>query len=72
MAAAGGNVEIDRDLFFMNMAKSGDSSWEGSGASAFGGAVYSAAAITVNNSSFIKNRFYWNFPGEKHWLKRTL
>ena len=56
LAANGGSVTINYSQLFANTARGGDAGYHGSGASAFGGAVYSTATLTVNDSSFFGNQ----------------
>ena len=56
VAANGGSITIDNSRMFANTAKGGDAGFDGSGASGFGGAIYSAATLTVKNSSFSENQ----------------
>ncbi len=56
VAVNGGSITIDYSRMFANTAKGGDAGFDGSGASGFGGAIYSAATLTVENSSFSENQ----------------
>jgi hypothetical protein len=58
LAANGGSVTIIQSQFFSNTAKGGDAGYHGSGGSGFGGAVYSAATLTVKDSSFFGNQTF--------------
>jgi hypothetical protein len=62
IAANGGSVAIDHSQFIANTANGGNAGFDSSGASGFGGAVYSAAVLTVNDSSFSGNQ---TFAGNK-------
>jgi hypothetical protein len=66
LAASGGSLTIDHSQFFVNTAKGGDAGFDGSGASGFGGAVYSAAMLTVQDSSFFGNQTFAGFSVDYH------
>lgn len=58
LAANGGSVTINYSQLFANTARGGDAGYHGSGASAFGGAIYSASTLTINDSSFYANQTF--------------
>ena len=56
VAVAGGSVEIELSHFFANAAIGGAAGYHAAGGPAFGGAVYSAASLTVGDSLFLGNQ----------------
>ena len=56
LAANGGSLTIDHSQFFANTARGGDAGFHGVGGLASGGAIYSAATLTVKDSSFFGNQ----------------
>jgi hypothetical protein len=58
LAASGGSMVVGQSQFLGNIAKGGDAGYHGAGGSAFGGAVYSAATLTVQESSFFGNQSF--------------
>jgi hypothetical protein len=55
LAASAGTVTIDHSQLFVNIARGGDASYHGAGSPAFGGAIYSATALTIRDSSVFGN-----------------
>jgi len=56
VAVQGGNVSINRSQFFANAATGGNTGFNGSGSPAFGGAIYSATTLAINDCSFFGNK----------------
>ncbi len=56
VAANGGSITIDHSQFSQNAAEGGSAGYHGAAGPAFGGAVYSAAALSVGDSSFFGNQ----------------
>jgi hypothetical protein len=55
LAVTGGNVPIDHSQFFGNTATGGDAGYHNTAGPAFGGAIYSAAALSIKDSSVFGN-----------------
>ena len=56
LAATAGNLTIDHSQFLTNTANGGNAGREGAAGPALGGAIYSAAYLTVNDSSLVGNQ----------------
>jgi hypothetical protein len=58
LAANGGSITVDHSQLFANTAEGGNANYHQSGGPAFGGAVYSTSALTVQDSSFFGNQVF--------------
>jgi hypothetical protein len=56
LAAVGGSVSVESAQFISNASMGGNCGYHASGASAFGGAIYSSAIVSVQDSSFNQNQ----------------
>ncbi len=61
-----GSLTIDHSQFVANTAKGGDHGYHNSGASGFGGAVYSTAAMFASDSSFFGNQTFSGSSSDPH------